>query len=57
MARERERERERSGHKKRIKIEEIVKEVYVSESESSNLSGRLLGRWRDKVKECMCEGY
>ncbi len=31
-----------------------MKEVYVSESESE--SGRPLGRWRDKVKEYMCEG-
>ncbi len=43
-----------SGHRERIKSEEIVKEVYVSESESE--SGRPLGRWRDKVKGYMCEG-
>ncbi len=36
--------------------EEIVKEVYVSESEGSNLRGRPLGKWRDKVKEYKCEG-
>ncbi len=45
-----------SGHRERIKSKKIVKEVYFSESESSNLSGRPLGRWRDKVKEYMCEG-
>ncbi len=44
-----------SGHRERIKSEEIVKEVYVSESESSNLSGRPLGRWRDTIKKYMCE--
>ncbi len=43
-----------SGHRERIKSEEIVKEVYVGESESE--SGRPLGRWRDKVKEYMCDG-
>ncbi len=43
-----------SGHREKIKSEEVVKEVYVSESESE--SGRPLGKWRDKVKEYMCEG-
>ncbi len=40
----------------KIKSEEIVKEVYVSESEGSNLRRRPLGKWRDKVKEYKCEG-
>ncbi len=40
----------------KIKSEEIVKEVYVSESEGSNMRGRPLGKWRDKIKEYKCEG-
>ncbi len=35
--------------------EEFVKKVYMSESVGSNSRGRLLGRWRDRVKEYLCE--
>ena len=43
------------GHVERMKSEEFVKNVYVSETESSNQQGRPLGRWKDRVKEYMCE--
>ncbi len=33
-----------------------MKKVYVNESVRPNNGGRLLGRWRDRVKEYMCEG-
>ncbi len=32
-----------------------VRKVYMSESVGPNSGGRLLGRWRDRVKEYMCE--
>ncbi len=35
--------------------EEFVKKVYMSESVGANSRGRPLGRWRDRVKEYMCE--
>ena len=35
--------------------EESVKKVYVSESVGPDSRGRLVGRWRDRVKENMCE--
>ncbi len=35
--------------------EKFVKNLYVSESMGSNSRGRPLGRWRDRVKEYMCE--
>ncbi len=38
-----------------MRSEEFVKKVYMSESVGPNSSGRLLGRWRDRVKEYMCE--
>ncbi len=43
------------GHMKRMKSEEFVKKVYVSELEGSDQRRRPLGRWMDKVKEYMCE--
>ncbi len=43
------------GHIERMKSEEFVKKVYMSESVSPNSRGRLPGRWRDRVKEYMCE--
>ena len=43
------------GHMERMKSEEFVKKVYVSDLEGSNQRGRPLGRWRDRVKEYMCE--
>ncbi len=33
----------------------FVKEVYVSETVGPNRGERPLGRWRDRVKEYMCE--
>ncbi len=36
-------------------VAEFVKNVYVSESVGPNSRGRPLGRWRDRVKEYMCE--
>ncbi len=38
-----------------IGSEEFVKKVYMSESEGPNSRGRSPGRWRDRVKEYMCE--
>ncbi len=35
--------------------EEFVKKVYMSENVSPNYRGRPPGRWRDRVKEYMCE--
>ncbi len=35
--------------------EELVKKVYVSESVGPSSRGRPRGRWRDRVKEYMCE--
>ncbi len=34
---------------------EFVRKVHVSESVGPNSNGRPLGRWRDRVKEHMCE--
>ncbi len=35
--------------------EKLVKKVYVSESVGPNSSEMALGRWRDRVKEYLCE--
>ncbi len=35
--------------------EDFVKKVYMSESVVTNSRGRPPGRWRDRVKEYMCE--
>ena len=35
--------------------EEFVKKVYTSKSVGPNSRGRPPGRWRDRVKEYMCE--
>ncbi len=35
--------------------EEFVKKVYRSSVEGTNSRGRSLGRWEDKVKECVSE--
>ncbi len=43
------------GCTERMKNEEFVKKMYVSESVGSNSRGRPLGRWKDRVKEYMCE--
>ncbi len=42
-------------HIERMGSEEFVKKVYMSESVGSNSSGRLPGRWRDRVKEYTCK--
>ncbi len=39
------------GHIERMKYEEFVKKVYMSELEVANRRGRSLGRWKDEVKE------
>ncbi len=43
------------GHFKRMGSEELVKKVYISESVGPTSRGRPPGRWRDRVKEYMCE--
>ncbi len=43
------------GHIERKGSEEFVKKVYMSESVGPNSRGRPAGRWRDRVKEYMCE--
>ncbi len=43
------------GHSERIKSEEFVKKVCVNEIEDHSRKGRPLGRWKDGVKEYMCE--
>ncbi len=42
-------------HIERMESEEFVKKVYMSESVGPNSRGRPLGRWRERVKEYMCE--
>ncbi len=43
------------GHIERMKSEEFVKKVNVSEIEGRSRRGRPLGRWKDRVKEYKCE--
>ncbi len=43
------------GHTERMKSVEFVRKVYVSEIVGPNCRGRLLGRWKDRVKEYICE--
>ncbi len=43
------------GHIERMGSEEFVKKVYMSESMGPDSRRRPLGRWRDRVKEYMCE--
>ncbi len=43
------------GHIERMENEEFVKKMYVSKSVGPNSRRRPLGRWRDRVKEYMCE--
>ncbi len=43
------------GHTERMGSEELVKKVYVSEIVGPNSRGRPPVRWRDRVKEYMCE--
>ncbi len=39
------------GHIEKMGSEEFVKKIYMSESVGTNIRGRPLGRWRDRVKE------
>ncbi len=43
------------GRIERVRSEEFVKKVYVRESVGSSSRRRQPGRWRDRVKEYMCE--
>ncbi len=43
------------GHIERMGSQEFVKKVYMSESVGPNSKGRPPGRWRDRIKEYMCE--
>ncbi len=43
------------GHIERMGNEEFLKKVYMSESVGPNSRGRPPGRWRDRVKEYICE--
>ncbi len=43
------------GHIERMGSEEFVKRVYMSERVGPNSRGRPIVRWRDRVKEYMCE--
>ena len=38
-----------------LKSEEFVKRVCMSKSVGPNSRGRQLGRWKDRVKEYLCE--
>ncbi len=43
------------GHKERMGSEEFVKKVHMGENMGPNCRGRPCGRWRDRVKEYMCD--
>ncbi len=43
------------GHIERMENDGFVKKVYLSSDEDTNRRGRPLGRWEDRVKECMSE--
>ncbi len=43
------------GHIERMRSEEFVKKVYMSESVGPSSRGKSRGGWRDRVKEYMCE--
>ncbi len=43
------------GYMERIGNEEFVNKLCMSESVGPNSRGRLLERWRNRVKEYMCE--
>ncbi len=45
----------RFGHVERMENEEFVKKVCVSENVGPSSRGRPPGRWKDRVKEYMCE--
>ncbi len=44
-----------SGHIERMENKEFVKKVYLSSVEGPNRRGRSLGRWEDRVKECVSD--
>ncbi len=43
------------GHTEWMKTEEYVMKGYVNETVGPNSRGRLLGGWKDKLKEYVCE--
>ncbi len=43
------------GHIEKMGNEEFVKKVYLSIVEGANRRGRLLGRWKDRVREYVSE--
>ncbi len=43
------------GYIERMGSEQFVKKVNASKSVGPHIRGRPPGRWRDRVKECMCE--
>ncbi len=43
------------GHIEKMGSEEFVKKVYMSENAGPSSRGRPPVRWRDRVKEYMCE--
>ncbi len=43
------------GYIESMKSEELVEKVHVCEIVGSSRRGRPLGRWKDRVKEYMCE--
>ncbi len=45
----------RFGHTERMESDEFIKNAYVNEIGGPNSKGRPLGRWRERVKEYMCE--
>ncbi len=43
------------SHSERMKSKDFVEKVNVSEIEYPSTRGRPLGKWKDRVKEYMCE--
>ncbi len=43
------------GHIERTGNEKFAKKMYLSSAEGTNRRGRLLGRWKDRVRECVSE--
>ncbi len=43
------------GHIERMESDKFMKKVYMSENGGPNIKGRPPRRWRDRVKEYMCE--
>ncbi len=44
-----------SGHSEEMKSEELIQRANVIKIEGLSWRGRPLGRWKDRVKEYMCE--